>query len=210
MKGIIFDFWGTLAENGTYSPMKQTFKMLRIRLPFPQFVIKFERIFMTKIFPSKAEAFKEVCRQFNVKCPDFVIENLVGLWNKNMLLAHLYEETEQVLKKLKEKGIKIALVSNNPEQNVKPVLEKFDLEKYFDVILLSFEEGLLKCDKAFYEKAVKKMGLNKEDVIVVGDSAQSDIRCATHAGLKSILIDRKDNREIENKILNLTQLLDVE
>lgn len=210
MKGIIFDFWGTLAENGTYSPMKQTYKILRVRLPFSPFVVKFERIFMTKKFPSKADAFKEVCKEFNVQIKDFVIDKLVGLWNKNMLLAQPYDETEEVLKKLKEKGIKLALVTNSPEQSIEPVLEKFDLAKYFDVILLSFEEGLLKMDKELYEKAVKELGLEKEDVVVVGDSVQSDIKGAQNAGLRGVLIDRRNTRDFPDKILNLKELLEVE
>jgi len=209
MKGIIFDFWGTLVENGTYSPMKQTYNILRIRLPFSKFVVKFEKIFMTKKFASKADAFKEVCKEFKINANDFIIDKLVGLWNKNMLLAKPYDETEDILKKLKEKGIKLALVSNSSEQSIEPVLEKFNLAQYFDVILYSFEEGLLKMDKEFYEKAVKKLGVNKEDVIVVGDSIQSDIKGAENAGLKATLIDRRNTREFPDKIVDLKELLEV-
>ncbi len=210
MKGIIFDFWGTLVENGTYSPMKQTYKMLRIRLPFSQFVVKFEKIFMTKTFQSKAESFKEVCKEFNLNCPDFVIDKLIGLWNKNMLLAQPYDETEEALKKLKEKGIKLAIATNNPDQTIELVLEKFNLKQYFDVILISCKEGKLKIDKEFYQKAAKKLGLKKEEVIIVGDSIPSDIKGAENAGIKSILVDRRNTRDFENKITDLKQLLEVE
>lgn len=209
MKGVIFDFWGTLVENGTYSPIKQTYKILNIQLPFSKFIEKFERIFMAKKYSSKAEAFKEVCKEFKINCNEFIIDKLVGLWNKNMLLAKPYEDIEEVLKKLKEKGIKIALLSNSPEQSVEPVLEKFNLNSLFDVILFSFNEGLLKFDKEFYEKAVKEMNLDKKDVVVVGDSIQSDIQGAENAGLNAILIDRRNSREYPDKILNLFGLLEV-
>jgi putative hydrolase of the HAD superfamily len=209
MKGVIFDFWGTLVENGTYSPMKQTYKILNVRLPFSVFVEKFERIFMTKKHSSKAEAFKEVCKEFNVTPNNFVIDKLVGLWNKNMLLAEPYDDVVDVLEELKKRGLKIILLCNASENNVEPVLEKFDLRRLFDLVFLSFEEGLLKNDKLFYEKALKKLKLNKKDVIVVGDSVQSDIKGAENAGLKGVLIDRKNSRDYPDKILTLFDLLEV-
>lgn len=165
---------------------------------------------MTKRYPSKADAFKAVCDDFRIPIRSFVIDNLVGLWNKNMLLATIYPETVDTLKQLKDKGIKLAIISNSPEQNIEPVLEKFDLNKFFDVILLSFEEGMIKADSALYEKAVDMLGLEKEDVIVVGDSIKSDMDCAKKAGLKNILIDRKNNREFEDKITDLSQLLELD
>jgi len=209
MKGIIFDFWGTLVENGTYSPIKQTFKILNVRMPFSAFVEKFERIFMTKKYASKAEAFKAVCKGFNLDCNDSVIEKLIGLWNKNMLLAKPYDETEIVLKGLKEKGIKLALAPNAPEQSIEPILEKFNLAQYFDVIMFSFEEGLIKTDKAFFEKAAKKLGLDKKDVMVVGDSIQSDIKGAENAGIKAILMDRNNRRDFKEKITALSELMEM-
>ncbi len=210
MKGVIFDFWGTLVENGTYSPMKQTFSMLRVRIPFSQFVEKFERIFMTKSFPSKADAFKEVCREFDIPVKEFIIDNLVGLWNKNVFLASLYDDTVESLKQLREKGVKIALVSNCPDNNVEPVLEKFALSEFFDVILLSHKEGLLKTDKEFYDRVLENLDLEKDEVIVVGDSYMSDIKGAEKAGIKAIMIDRKDKRDYENKIKSLLELTEVQ
>lgn len=205
VKAVFFDFWGTLVENGTYSPLKQSFSILRLRMPFGQFVEQFERVLMTKKYPDQATAFTEVCRSFNVNPIPIVIEKLIGVWNKNRLLARPYPETVDVLKGLKDKKIKIALISNAPQDNVQPVLEKFKLDEYFDAILVSSEEGMLKDE--MFNAALKKLKLKKGDVISIGDSIESDMRCAEAAGIKCYLLDAKGRREYERKIANLNEVL---
>ena len=46
----------------------------------------------------------------------------------------------------------------------------------------------------------KKLGLDKKDVMVVGDSIQSDIKGAENAGIKAILMDRNNRRDFKEKI----------
>ena len=65
-KAVLFDFWGTLAENGTYSPLRQTYNILRVRMKFSDFVIKTEHVLMTKPYEDQASAFTAVCQAFNI------------------------------------------------------------------------------------------------------------------------------------------------
>ena len=51
-KIILLDFWGTLVENGVWSPTKQVRNILGIRMPFPEYVVRMERSMMTKEFSS--------------------------------------------------------------------------------------------------------------------------------------------------------------
>lgn len=206
MKAIFFDFWGTLVENGTYSPLKQSMNIMRVRMPFGEFAEKFEHAFMTKPFEDQAVMFREVCEALNANPHPIAIEKLIGVWNKTRLLAQIYPETVETLKALKEKGIKLAIISNAPSNNVEPVLERFDIKQYFDDVFLSHEYGKLKTDGLF-ELALKKMKLKKTDVISVGDSIETDIKGAEAAGIKAYLIDRKGRREYENKIVSLTELV---
>jgi HAD superfamily hydrolase (TIGR01509 family) len=208
VKGVFFDFWGTLVENGTYSPIKQSYSILRVRMPFGQFAEPFERALMTKSYEDQATAFVEVCKEFNVNPIPIVIEKLIGVWNKNRLLAKVYPDTIDTLKALKEKKIKIALISNAPNNNIEPVLERFGMKDLFDGVFISYNEGKLKTDGLF-EHALKKLKLKKGDVISVGDSIETDIKGAEAAGIKAYLLDRKGRREFPNKIQSLTELLKI-
>ncbi len=206
MKGVFFDFWGTLVENGTYSPLKQSYSILRVRIPFGQFAEQFERVLMTKQYEDQAAAFTEVCKSFNVDPLPIVIDKLIGVWNKNRLLAKIYPDTMDTLKALKEKKIKLALISNAPQNNVEPVLERFGMKDLFDGIFISHEQGKLKTEGLF-DAALKKLKLKKDDVISVGDSIETDIKGAEAAGIKAYLLDRKGRREFGNKIISLSELL---
>ena len=48
--------------------------------------------------------------------------------------------------------------------------------------------------------------IKEKDAIMVGDSVESDIAGAKNAGIKAVLIDRRDRREFEDKILSLKEL----
>lgn len=208
-KAILFDFWGTLVENGTYSPLRQTYNILRIRMKFSEFVIKTEQVLMTKQYEDQTAAFTEVCKAFNLEPKQFIIDKLIGVWNKNKLLAHPYPETIQVLEDLKKEGYKLAIISNSPNNNVEPVIEKLDMGKYFDAIMLSWEHGCLKTDKELFTKTLKKLKVKKDDALMVGDSIPTDIEGAKNAGIKAILVDRKDSKEWPEKIHDLIELKDI-
>ena len=67
VKAILFDFWGTLVENGVHSPIKQVKNILNIRLPFSEYVIRMEKAMMTQEFSSLKDAFIAVGKEFNIE-----------------------------------------------------------------------------------------------------------------------------------------------
>lgn len=160
---------------------------------------------MTKRFDTLTEYFHNVTEEFGTNPPDFVYENLVGMWNKNTILCKPFPETIEVLEELK-KDYKLVLISNTDCLSVPQLLDKFDLRKYFDEIVLSCDIGSLKTDKKIFEKPIKKLKLKKKEVVMVGDSIPTDIEGAKNAGIKSILVDRRGTREFEGKISDLTEL----
>jgi 2-haloalkanoic acid dehalogenase type II len=205
-KAVLFDFWGTLVQQGAYSPLKQTYRFMRPRMHFGEFVEKFERVAMTKPYDDQVQMFRDAFDSMGLRSQDWIIEKLIGVWNKNKLLAQLYPETIEALEMLKKKGIKIAIVSNTPKLSVDGVLEKFGLDKLFDAVCFSYEAGVLKTDPEMFDLALGQLGVSKKDAIMVGDSMETDIAGAENAGVMAVLIDRKGTREYKNKIKSLTEI----
>ena len=204
-KAIIFDLQGTLIDNGVYpSPLRQARYFLRAREQYHDFVPKFEKIFMTKKFDTLKEALVEVTKEFGVDMPAHIMDKMIGVWNKNKLLSKIYPDTIPCLESLKGK-YKLILVANC-DCFTRDVIEKFNLDKYFDLIQMSCDTGFLKHDKEFYLNPLSELGISPEDAIVVGDSIDSDVMGADNAGIKVILLDRKNNREFEDKIGTLADL----
>jgi FMN phosphatase YigB (HAD superfamily) len=207
VKLIIFDLQGTLVENGVFpSPLKQAKYILRIDAPFSDFVMRFEHAFMLGKHHSLKDAFMKVSDEFRVRTPEFVLEKLVGLWNKNKLLSKVYPDTISGLEELKGK-YKLVLVSNI-DCFSKDLVDKHNIKAYFDEVILSCDTGKLKNSKDFYKDILEKFNLEPEDALIVGDSIESDMETAKNSGIKGILIDRGNRREYSPKILTLEELKD--
>ncbi len=203
IKAVLFDLWGTLVENGTYSPLKQSYEILRAETDYSEFVMRFEKIFMTRKFDSQAEGFTQICTEFKVEPTTEILDELIGVWNKNKLLARAFLDTVPVLTFLKSQNIKVGLLSNTPMNSGDFVLEKLQLTKYFDAVHLSCETGLLKQDSESFKKILKDLDCEPQDALMIGDSMETDIHGAERAGVRGILLDRRGRRDHHTKIRNL-------
>ena len=205
-KIILFDFWGTVMENGVWSPIKQVKNILQIPLPFPDYVQRMESVFMTKAFPTLREAFQGLCQEFAVPCTDEQLDQLIGVWNKNWMLARPFLDLQNALEQLKEKYT-LVLISNTDCFSVGKSLEKHPgLQALFHQHFFSHELGLLKTDPGFFEQVLKALRAKKEECVLIGDSVESDMLAAQKAGIRGILIDRRRSRDWPIKISSLKEL----
>ncbi|MEK6857435.1 MAG: HAD family hydrolase [Nanoarchaeota archaeon] len=199
IKAVLFDFWGTLVENGEYSPLKQTFTILGIRGRYGMFVPKFEGAVMTKKFETPEDAFIAGCKAFKIPVNDDAIERIVSIWQKNAMRAKIFPETIEALESLKKKGLKLAIITNSPCFFTAEVIESFKLKKYFDEIIYSYDVGIIKTNPRIFDMAAKKLGVSKEELMMVGDSKETDIYGAEKAEVKAVLVDRNGKRIYKNK-----------
>ncbi|MDP3734278.1 MAG: HAD family hydrolase [Nanoarchaeota archaeon] len=205
VKAVLFDFWGTLVENGVHSPIKQVRSILKITVPFSEYVIRMERVMMTSNHHSLRDAFIAVCKEFSIQCNEQLLEKLIGMWNKSWMLAQPYEEVQEVLERLGKKYTLI-LISNTDSFSIEKVMEKFNLGSYFKKIFFSYKVGMLKGERNFLKQVVDETGLKIEDCVVVGDSIQSDMMAAKRIGMKAVLLDRRETRDFYPKVKDLKEL----
>jgi HAD superfamily hydrolase (TIGR01549 family) len=205
VKAIIFDLWGTLVEQGVWSPIKQVSNILKIRMPFSDYVVRMQKAMMLNPFNGLREAFLELGEEFNMDITNTEMDELIGMWNKAWMLAKPYGEVIEVLDRLKGK-YQLVLVANTNKFSVEKVIEKFSLDKYFDKIFLSYQLGMTKNVAGFFDKVIEELNLEAKDCVMVGDSIQSDILPAKSFGMQAVLVDRKGKREYDIKIKNLNEL----
>ena len=107
----------------------------------------------------------------------------------------IYEDTYEVLDKLKEQYRLLLLTNGSPDlQNTKLTISS-DLVPYFEKIVVSGDFGKGKPDPTIFEFALKQMSLDKDEVIMVGDNLMTDVLGANRSGIKSVWINR-DKKEI--------------
>ena len=89
------------------------------------------------------------------------------------------------LEEARERGLKTALVTNAPEENVETILLALGLGEFFDEVVLSDEVGPVKPDPAPYRAALGKLGVSLEEAIAFEDST-SGISSAVGAGVPTV------------------------
>jgi HAD superfamily hydrolase (TIGR01549 family) len=100
---------------------------------------------------------------------------------------------ENVLIQFKEKEFILGIVSNTSGTRLKHFIDKFNLDKYFSVIISRDDTNYRKPNPYPVFAALKeikgflKISINKNDVYYVGDLPQ-DIQCAKNAGINSIAL----------------------
>lgn len=81
---------------------------------------------------------------------------------------------------------KTALLSNSSSEYLRNELKQHELEKYFDVIVISSEVGLIKPEPEVFEYIMQKLRVRPEECIFTDDN-QRHIAAAEKLGIKSIL-----------------------
>ncbi|MBM7656267.1 HAD family hydrolase [Neobacillus cucumis] len=109
----------------------------------------------------------------------------------------VYEETFDTLNQLKGNYQLLLLTNGSPElQNTKLEITP-ELVPYFDQIVISGDFGRGKPDPSIFEHALSLMGLQKDEVIMVGDNLMTDVLGANRAGIKTVWINRHDKERNE-------------
>jgi HAD superfamily hydrolase (TIGR01509 family) len=85
----------------------------------------------------------------------------------------------------RERGMKIALVTNAPEENVEAILLALELGDFFDAIVLADEVEAVKPDPAPYRAALNKSGVRAEEALAFEDSV-SGISSSVAAGVPTV------------------------
>jgi len=94
------------------------------------------------------------------------------------------------LKVLKGKGI-IRAISTSRSTNMKPIMERFELGPYFDLVITALDVQNPKPHPESIEKIIQTFSLKKEETVFVGDS-EIDRQAAGSAGVKFIAYKNKE------------------
>ena len=83
--------------------------------------------------------------------------------------AKVNQNVIEIVKQLRRK-FTTALLSNAPSALIRDILERNDLEKYFDEIIVSSEVGHIKPNKEIFELTLSKLGIKPHEAIFIDDN----------------------------------------
>ncbi len=121
---------------------------------------------------------------------------------------YLFEGARETVEYLYENNVALAMMTNGEKEKQREKIERFDLEKFFRVILIEGEQGFGKPDERVYTEALNGLGLKPEDAWAVGDSLEFDIEGPQKLGIFTVWNDYmgrglpENSRVIPDRIIN--------
>lgn len=153
----------------------------------------------------------KVMEELEVKNP----EEVYARWVKyvNEYKASLYDGMDNVLKTLHEK-LRFSVVSSKNKKQYDIDVVSLGLDDYMEVVVLEDDTSKHKPDPEPLLLCMERLGLNKEDVIYIGD-AYSDLLASRNAGIDFAFAkwgsveskDMNDSDYILEKVKDLLRLL---
>ncbi len=95
------------------------------------------------------------------------------------------DATFEMLDELKRRNIKIGLITNTFSDE-RDFIRESKLFPYFDVALISYEQGICKPDPEIFRRMTEKLGLKPEECLYVGDGGSKELYAARDAGMHPV------------------------
>jgi HAD superfamily hydrolase (TIGR01509 family) len=119
--------------------------------------------------------------------PDAACERLRRYHDVENLWEDLLPGTIEALEQLAP-TYRMGVVSN-ANGTVRALMARLGLSRFFDAVIDSQEEGVMKPDARLFRIGLERMGAAAETTVYVGDIFAIDILGARGAGLQAVLID---------------------
>jgi HAD superfamily hydrolase (TIGR01662 family) len=101
----------------------------------------------------------------------------------------LYDDVTPVLQALDARGFKVGLISNS-HRCLASFQQHFELHGLIAAAISSSEHGFLKPHPSIFEAALRLVGVQPEEAVMVGDSLVHDIEGARRVGMRGVLVRR--------------------
>ena len=167
MKFFVFDLGGVLSV-----PMvsKKLYEQIKWKVSYEEFLDKFnnseESIKVHKGEISTKEFFEYLKRYMddNITLEEFK--------NKYVNNNKFFNDTIEIIKKLKNLGYKVYLLSNLKEIDYEKFIKHFDVS-IFDELFLSFKLGMLKPNDDIYQYVINKLNTKPENIYFFDDNKEN-------------------------------------
>lgn len=102
----------------------------------------------------------------------------------------LYDESAEVIEALRERGIRVGVITNGPSDFQRAKLDAVGLADAFDSVVVSADRGVEKPRPEIFELALAALGTEAARALHIGDSRTADVAGARAAGMTAVWLDR--------------------
>ena len=195
MKFFVFDLGGVLSV-----PMvsKKLYEQIKWKVSYEEFLDKFnnseESIKVHKGEISTKEFFEYLKRYMD---DNITLEEFKNIYVNN---NKFFNDTIEIIKKLKNLGYKVYLLSNLKEIDYEKFIKHFDVS-IFDELFLSFKLGMLKPNDDIYQYVINKLNTKPENIYFFDDNKEN-VEGAIKNGINAYQVTGKTVKKVVEGILN--------
>ncbi|MEO0143702.1 MAG: TIGR02253 family HAD-type hydrolase [candidate division WOR-3 bacterium] len=191
IKAVIFDLDNTLVDF-------TRFKEISVRSAIEAMIDAGLKIDFESAYKRIFQIYEEKGWEYQKVFDDFLLETIGYIDYKILasgIVAYrrakegslvLYPRVTETLLALIKKGLKLAVVSDAPALQAWTRLVQMNLHHIFDVVITFDDTGKRKPDPEPFLKALEKLNLKPDEVIMVGDWAERDVIGAKALGIKTV------------------------
>lgn len=187
VKGAIFDFDGVIVNS---EPFWERADRIIVEQEGKVYLPDTKNIIMGL---NPMDSIRELCRIYKISTNHNIL-----IERRADLMRQFYEDNVElnngayeILEYLHKNGIKMALASSTPKKLFIKALKRFNMEKFFKVIITSEDVKKSKPDPEIFIRASELLDIPKNNVFIVEDS-RAGVISAISAGIKVFWLRNED------------------
>jgi HAD superfamily hydrolase (TIGR01549 family) len=204
IRAIVFDFGQTLVDSADgfrtaeREAQEKAFAALDLtdREEFLSVYRQIRAAFHARSRFSRRAILEELFRHYQRDPDPLLLERWeTDYWQRIKAMTRVFPEAEEVLRKLRERAYRLALITNTQGQREegRHRLGNYpELERLFEVIVVAGEGGIPpKPDPAPFLLCLEKLGITPDEALYVGDDWRIDVRGAEAVGMQPVWLKHR-------------------
>ncbi len=196
IKAVIFDFGGVISKSKDFDWLSKKFSEF-YNIESAEISKKWIEEIVSPLFKDIVTGKVSVEILYEKSSKFFNVEKNKHKEDWLILVDEYNFEIIELIKSL-EGRYRLAILSNITEGLIEQFLDKHSLNDKFEVVIKSFEVGLMKPDLKIYELILNKLNLKAEECLFV-DDLEKNVKAAKKIGMQAIQF-KGNIKEIKNKL----------
>lgn len=186
-KAVLFDLDGTLLNRDKSVELfinKQYERLYELlsHIPKEQYISRFIEL-DNHGYVWKDKVYQQLISEFNIPFVTWeeLLQDYVQQFKHHCVgFPHIHK----MLEELKNNKIALGMITNGYGQFQMDNIKALDIEKYFDVILVSEWEGIKKPNPQIFMNALEQLNVEPSESVFIGDHPENDVKAAQNVGMK--------------------------
>ncbi|MEM3054721.1 MAG: HAD family hydrolase [Candidatus Bathyarchaeia archaeon] len=189
IRAVVFDLDGTIVKfNIDFRAVRAEVRSLLLKEGMPASVLSINESIFEML--KKMEIFMKNNGKTTAKIEEVRRKALAIAENHELEAAKttsLQPGVKEILKALKDMGLRVGICTVNSQKSVDYILKKFKISEFFDAVTTRDDVRNVKPNTEHLEATLKALGVNPKEALVVGDSP-ADMKCAKELGVIAVAL----------------------